>query len=298
MAKREISKENKKTALLEKALASKEKELLAMRSEVEVLNSRIENLIDQIQGQLTLASLIQRTIVPTEIPTIPGFEFSTKYKASLLTGGDYFDIFEMEDRFRFGILMSCSNGYGMSALFLSVVMRSMGQKEGRKGLEPHEFLNSVYDQIKDQVKPADKTSAFYGIIDRRNFELKFVAIGDLGTFHITKGGADSHPLKGSGNGLSKDFKKLQGSQTISLNPRDRLVFISEGIARAKNKSGDFFGEGQVQKIWSSEKKLSCHEMRNEILYQHQKFTGTKDLERDVTVIVADVKDRVLKLAKS
>ena len=40
-----------------------------------------------------------------------------------------------------------------------------------------------------------------------------------------------------------------------------------------------------------------NELRNEILYQVEKFASGRDLPHDLTVVVTEVKDRVIKLAK-
>jgi hypothetical protein len=41
-----------------------------------------------------------------------------------------------------------------------------------------------------------------------------------------------------------------------------------------------------------------HDLRNEILYQVERFAQGKDIPQDATVVVCEVKDRVIKLAKT
>ena len=45
-------------------------------------------------------------------------------------------------------------------------------------------------------------------------------------------------------------------------------------------------------------KRGVHELRNHILYEVQKFTGHNEPLRDQTIVVLEVKDKVIKLAKS
>ena len=87
---------------LEAELADRERDLTVFREELARANSQLERFIKQISQELKMASLIQKALVPTEFPNIPGFEFSTKFVPSVISGGDYFDIFEHEDKFRFG----------------------------------------------------------------------------------------------------------------------------------------------------------------------------------------------------
>ena len=89
---------------LEAELLEREKDLAVFRDELNRANEQLEQFIKQIGQELKIASLIQKALVPTEFPNIPGFEFSTKFVPSPISGGDYFDIFEHEDKFRFGIV--------------------------------------------------------------------------------------------------------------------------------------------------------------------------------------------------
>ncbi len=120
-------------AELESELKERQADLKRFRDELSKANVRLEALIRQLDGELKMAHIIQKILVPTEFPHINGFEFSTKFVPSSKTGGDYFDIFEHEDRFRFGVILSSSTGHTMSALLLSVLLRMTGQLEARKG---------------------------------------------------------------------------------------------------------------------------------------------------------------------
>ncbi|MCZ6992463.1 hypothetical protein OH407_24340, partial [Salmonella enterica] len=86
---------------------------------------------------------------------------------------DYFDIFEHEDKMRFGILVACSSGYAMSALFMSLILKVSHVLEAKKGNSPDKILQQIADEMKKLAKPDDLTSVFYAVIDRRDFSLQF-----------------------------------------------------------------------------------------------------------------------------
>ena len=90
---------------LQHEVAHKEIELKKYRFELQKTNSVLEKLITDLSQELKLATLIQKLLSPTEIPNIPGIEFSTKFLPGMKSGGDYFDIFEHEDRLKFGIIL-------------------------------------------------------------------------------------------------------------------------------------------------------------------------------------------------
>ena len=64
---------------LQHELAHKELEAKRYRMELQKANSALEKLIVDLGQELRLASLIQKLLSPTEIPNIPGIEFSTTF---------------------------------------------------------------------------------------------------------------------------------------------------------------------------------------------------------------------------
>src|SRR4051812_36312955 len=106
----------KKIAELEREVKDREEDLARFRDELIKANRRLEQMIESFNQELKVAHAIQRTLVPTEFPNIPGFDFSTKFLPSSKSGGDYFDFFEHQDKFRFGIVLSSASAHGMSAL--------------------------------------------------------------------------------------------------------------------------------------------------------------------------------------
>jgi phosphoserine phosphatase RsbU/P len=283
---------------LERELKIKEHDLRLFRDEVSKLNEQLERFIGQLGQEIQLAHVIQKILVPTEITAIPGFEFSTKYEASHISGGDYFDIFELEDKFRFGILLASSSGHGMSALFLSVLLKLSGHYEARKGKSSHETLQLIAKEMVPNIPEGDKCSVFYASVDRRVLDLNYCLAGQLvGLFHRHSDGRLER-LENQVPPLERGFNQTMTSTVISLSPRDRIILCSQGLLAIKNAQGDLFEEERLYKIVLDKTKASTHELRNEILFQAKLFGDNRELEKDITVIVLEVQDRVLKLAKS
>lgn len=282
---------------LEEIVRQKDRDMSDYREEVTRLNHRLEGLIIQIGQQLNMAHSIQRALVPTEIPTIPGFEFSTKFVASMITGGDYFDIFELEDRFRFALLISHSSGHGMSGLLLSVILKLMSQAEARRGAAPEEVVKQMARELIPVIPGKESASIFYAVVDRRNMELRFTIAGPLVAFLYKAADQQFKLLMSSGSSLSKSFDEKISSLSQGLNARDRLIVCSPGVTQAKNLAGEIMGADGLLKILETKKESTPHEMRNEVIFQVQRFVGSNDLPQDVTVVIVDVKDRIIRLAK-
>lgn len=282
---------------LEGLLQKKTEELDHYRAEIGESNKQLEKIITQINHEVQMAAQIQKILSPTEIPRIQGFDFSTKFLPGTKSGGDYFDIFEHEDKMKFGIVVSSCSGYTMSALFLSILIKMSSRVEARKGLDPHQMVSMIAKEMIPQMQAKDQVSLFYGIVDKRSYELKYCSVGSIGAYLQVYGQDALVEFDANGPVLTKDFNSEPKSLSVQLNPRDRWVICSEGLVREPNAQNQAYGLERLKESIRSAPKQGVHELRNEILYQIEKYSGRVDPMRDCTVIAVEVKDRVIKLAR-
>jgi sigma-B regulation protein RsbU (phosphoserine phosphatase) len=144
----------------------------------------------------------------------------------------------------------------------------------------------------------DRASLFYGVVDRRTFELHYCLLGSNLALVIDGQTGKMKALKGSSSPLAKGMALEIVGHRISLSPRDRLLIVSEGLIKTMNPAGEAFGLDRLTQAIMRAPSSGVHELRNEILYQLEKFAESTDFPEDVTVIVTEVKDKILKLAKS
>lgn len=282
---------------LELEVSEREKDLGVFRRELTEANRRLEALIGKLNQELRVVHLIQKHLVPTEIPQIQGFEFSSKFLASFQRGGDYFDIFEHEDRSRFGIIVAAGSGHVMSALLLSVLLKLTGRMEGRRQSDPSRMVERIVSEMKPSITGEDSADLFYGVFDRRQFSLNYLKLGGIVALHFDYSGAALRLLKSELPPVRSQFDAAIVAQSVALNPRDKLIFCTPGVVEARNLEGQQFGEDRLYQAILEFANQGVHELRNQIFFRLQEFTAGQEPSRDQTVVVAEVKDKVIKLAK-
>lgn len=282
---------------LEHELAVKDAELHRYRLELSKANTALEKLISQISQELKLAQTLQKFLSPTELPNVQGFEFSTKFIPGSRSGGDYFDIFEHEDKLKFGILISSASGYSLSSLLLSVIIKISSQMEARRGLEAHKVVALLAKEVVPHIQNEDRANVFYAVVDRRSYEMQYCSVGAIDCFHQIYGQDTLVELLPTGPGFGKDFNTEPQSRSVQLNSRDRIIIATEGLKLSQNSLGQNWGGHRLSEAISRAPRQGVHELRNEILYANEKFAGKTEPVRDQTLIVTEVKDRIIKLAK-
>lgn len=289
MSSDDVLQLKKKIADLESLLVKKDSEIISYRQQLIAISQKIDSLMAQGADDVKLLTQVQKVLTPTEIPKIPGFAISRKFLYGSKTGGDYFDIFEHNDKLKFGILVASSSSYAMSALFLSLILSSSHAAQMKKATLPDLVLQQIADEINKLASPIETTSVFYGIIDRRDFTLQFCSAGRMDAYYLSSD-KPIQILKSTNSALSKQFSEQLSSSSIELESKSRVCIISEGLS-------DILSAGLIIKIMSENAKNGVHDLRNELLFQAQIKSNLEEPLRDQTVLVIDVKDRVIKLAK-
>ncbi len=296
MSKRELDELREEIRELKCELADREKDLAVFREELTKANQRIEKIVGQVTRELSVAHVIQKILIPTELPHISGFEFSTKFIPSPISGSDYFDIFEHENRLRFGVVLANSTGYSLTALLLSVLLRLTGALEARKGLNPNAMLHQIAKELIPNIRSMESVSLFYGVVDRGRFEMEYSNVGNLVALYQKKNDRQLGPLVSDGPPLSGESEVEFVNHRLSLDSGDRILLGSEGLWMAKNPKGEIFGKERLYKAIFEAPQKGVHDFRNEILYRLENFAQGEPLPKDVTLIVVEASERVLKLA--
>ena len=284
---------------LQEQLEQKSRENELLRGSLADLQARLSAILEKLEQQQKFSSLLQKFLLPTEVPQYPGLEISTKFLPGQERGGDYFDVFPIEDSMKFGILLSSSSGYSMSALFLSVLIQFTSRFDMNKTVTPDELLKKIADTMKPDIPPQQSCSLFFGILDRRNFVLQHSSVGKMMGFLQTGGQGRLVKIEPSAPEISPLFAGEPLSSEVALGPKDRLLLVSNGILEAKNQSQEAFGFERLTAAVEKATPHSLHDVRNEILFQVQNHCGlshTSETREDQTLVVLEVKDRVIKLA--
>src|SRR5574341_2326552 len=96
----------------------------------------------RLEAELELSQIIQRALLPQELPSVPGMDLAVFSRPSDILGGDYFDFLEFKDG-AFGMAIADVVGHGVSA---SIIMSSL-QTALRTLVPQHDSPAKVLEQI-------------------------------------------------------------------------------------------------------------------------------------------------------
>lgn len=290
MSEDEIKKLKTEILELRAQLQVKAFEVSAYQKELLKFSQKLDQLMTQSNDDIQVLNQIHKFLAPTEMPQFPGFEFSRKFVYGTKFGGDYFDIFEHEDKMKFGVLISSATGYAMSALMLSIVLKLSHIMEAKKGMSPSKVMEHLGTELKQLAAEKDKAQVLYAVIDRREWTFNFCAVGKIqGFFQVSDG--QMQLISSDSDGLGPAMNPKYSEIKLSLEPKTKIVLVTEGLM-------DVLTRDEIAQIIQNPTLQSPHDLRNDLLVAAQVKSGLETPLRDQTVVVIEVKDNIIKLAKS
>jgi len=203
----------------------------------------------ELDRELKVVGDIQRSLLPNELPNIPGFDFGASYETARRAGGDYYDLFELMDG-KWGVLIADVSGHGTPAAVLMAVTHALAHGYGGPPLLPSELLNHVNKSLCKGYTSESGTfvTAFYGILDPKTKKMDYAIAGhNPPRLRRTCSTIEAiHEPAGLPLGIIEDETYQTGQ--VQLNRGDALLLYTDGITEAMSPDGDLFGEERLDRL--------------------------------------------------
>ena len=216
----------------------------------------------------------------------------SKHLSGLKPGGDYFDVFESAKKDFVNVLLVDSSTYGISAALLGLILSSSAKIANDAQLSTADWIRIIYNELKISLGDQGHFSVFFGRLNRKDLVLHYQLFGSIEAFVVEKGGI-THNLQRHGKQMSaKNIPEYGQEKTVQLNPKDRLILLSDGFV--KGVGGEFY----VQKIFQERMNQDPFAIVNELSFQIKAklSPGETFPGEDCSAIVLDIDSRVLRLA--
>jgi serine phosphatase RsbU (regulator of sigma subunit) len=191
-----------------------------------------------LQRELALAHKVQRGLLPATPPCLPGYEFFDFYEPASHLGGDYFDYIPLPGN-RLAVALADVSGKGIAASLL-VARLSAEVRYCLAALptaaEAMERLNNTFCESRWEDRFVTMVLA---VLDPRRHEVTLVNAGHWPPLLCGRGqSVTSIGEATAGLPLGVDGETRYQQCSINLEPRDCLVFFTDGITDAWNLAGE------------------------------------------------------------
>jgi sigma-B regulation protein RsbU (phosphoserine phosphatase) len=253
--------------------------------------SVIKDVTERVKRQareieMTYAARIQGGLYPQTSPTIPGFDIAGAVWPAKMTGGDYFDYVEMPGD-AIGIVIGDVCGHGLGSALIMAVTRAYLRPLAVSNESPGAILTRLNQFLHDDLQhDRHFVTLFLARLDPSSRTLAFASAGHLPAFVLDRAGAVKATLDSNGCPLAL-FGTMcyPTSDSLTLDPGDVLVLLTDGVTEAEAPDGRIFGsEGALQVIGAHRGESAMaivHHVRDAVRH----FAGQATQADDVTVVI-------------
>ncbi|MBE3559384.1 MAG: PP2C family protein-serine/threonine phosphatase [Ktedonobacteraceae bacterium] len=180
---------------------------------------------ERIAQELEVARLIQHTLLPKELPELPGWQLTTYYQPARAIGGDFYDFISYEDG-RLGIVVGDVTDKGIPAALVMATTHSILRSAVQEHLSPGKVLERSNNLLFPDIPPRMFVTCFYAILDPVSGCLRYANAGHDLPYRWHEGEVAELRATGMPLGLMPGMSYEEGE--IILAPGESLLFYSDG----------------------------------------------------------------------
>lgn len=238
--------------------------------------------------ELSIARDVQQQLLPSEAPSVSGYDIGAFYKGAKAVSGDYYDFIPLDDD-QVGFIVADVSGKGVPGSMVMGVTRTIVRLvAGKHGNQAAETLKETNRLIAEQIKRGMFVTAFYCVLDRRSGEMTFTSAGHNPMViyrHETKSIELAAP-KGIAIGFNAGplfDKNIQEFHT-TLQPGDAFVLYTDGFPEAMNEQHREYGDEQFYQHIAQSGHLGPAGMIRHLVDEVTRHRGRASQSDDLTMI--------------
>jgi len=240
--------------------------------------------LEMQEQELERAREIQQSLLPKDIPQLPGFEIAAAWRPARIVGGDYFDVMRLGEN-RLAICIADVVGKGVSAALLMANVQATVRAFAHDSESPAGLCSRINSVLCGNIATEKFVTFFYGVLDAARRTLQYCDAGHPPPMLVSSDSIRQLAVDGAVLGVFPTWK--YEDSTISLSPGDRLLLFTDGITEASGPDGREFGEDKIAALAKANQASSASELNSRVLARASDFCGGQ-FQDDATLLVIAV----------
>ncbi len=244
---------------------------------------------ERLKAALGVAADIQRRLLPTVPPDIPGLELQGAFRSAEETTGDSFDFIPLSSG-RVAIVVGDATGHGIGPTLVMTTVRATLRSYFGLLDDLGAIVTRLNADLRRDLEEGLFFTAFVCVVDAGKGELQYVNAGHPPAL-LRRAGGKVESLERTGPALGLlDDEVFAAAGPVPLRPGDTLLAFSDGIVEARSPSGELFGEERLAEVVARSEAESARSFVDAILARVGEFASDR-FDDDVTLVAARVPPR-------
>ena len=235
----------------------------------------------RIERELTIARDIQQALLPRGFRDSPHLSISGMNSPCQAVGGDYFDVFQLDER-RTAFLIADVSGKGLGAALLTTMLQG-ALSSLTIGVDPARLFENINRFLCEHAEVGKYATLFFGY-PRLEGNFEYLNAGHPPPLLLRRGEASEMFTEGSvplGLVAAARYSVAQAK----LDPGDTLVLFSDGVTEAADAGDELFGVSRLQEVLGGQRDAALDQLQQRIVSSVEQFTGGADQADDLTLLL-------------
>jgi serine phosphatase RsbU (regulator of sigma subunit) len=260
---------------------------LALQAAVALENARNHERNLQwarVQQDLDAARQIQRSLLPQEMPSVPGFSIAVRSETCYEVGGDYVDILAFPEG---GFLMAVADvaGKGLASAIMATSFRAAFRAMAVTGISLDLLATRMnqHQWLEGEEARRRYVTAIFLRLDPVRGEVEIVNAGHNPGFIITPDGVE-HQIEAAGTPLGLLPGMTYSSERLDFPRGSRLLFYTDGLTEVFVEDEEF-GQDRLLREFSHAPTGNADGILDALWVAIHGFSGGGPQEDDMTALV-------------
>jgi phosphoserine phosphatase RsbU/P len=239
----------------------------------------------RVQRDLEAARLIQRSLLPQQLPQIAGYSIAFRSTACYEVGGDYVDIIELPGGAQIMTVADVA-GKGLASAIVGTSFRSAFRAIATAGVPLAELAGRLNEQHHAEGVEARRryVTAIFLRLEPATHTLEVVNAGHNPGFLVTGGsGQPAQQIVASGTPIGLVPGMQYTSETFAFPSGSKLLFYTDGLTEVF-KGDDEFGTERLLSSFSGSKLTESAALLDSLWQELHDFCGGAHQEDDMTAL--------------
>jgi sigma-B regulation protein RsbU (phosphoserine phosphatase) len=247
-----------------------------------------EESLFAIQKELEIAQRIQSSILPREIPQLPGLDIAARYLPMSAVAGDFYDFLPIDNN-RLGVLVADVTGHGVPAALIASMLKVAFAGQAMHASDPARVLTGLNQALCGKFEEHFVTAA-YLYVDLDAKILRYAGAGHPPILYSAHSNAAATPVEQNGLFLGMFPEAAYSFIEIPLQLGGRCLIYTDGLPESHNSSDEEFGLARCKLFLDSNSKLSASHLAEKLLGEIASWSSRAPghpQEDDMTLVVLD-----------
>ncbi len=248
---------------------------------------------ERLEQELRVARIIQQTLLPKELPDIPGWRLAAHWQPAQAVGGDFYDFLDLPDG-RLGLVVGDVTDKGVPAALVMATTRSILRAATERLVAPGQVLERVNEMLCPDIPSKMFVTCLYAVLEPASGRLNFANAGHNLPYQRTAHGVIE--LRATGMPLGLMPGMVYEEKEATLAPGESLLFSSDGLVEAHNPQRELFGFPRVRALVANHAGGAA--LIDSLMNELATFTGPDwEQEDDVTLVTLERLSRVRSVSR-